>query len=351
MLVYRALRTYLRRYARAAEGAGLADAAAHCRALAERPPSSFAEALQLMWIVGHVYCTMVSINPTLTFGRLDELLLALLPARPGMPAPSRGKQAGALITDFYCKNNLILGRGEHQMSGDSAKSTGWQRNLTYDAPQYIVLGGRRADGAAPGNELTELFLECVVPRFENPVVVLRYTPDLTGIALAGWPSPRCARTPACWSTTTRTVIPALERAGIAAAPMPSPTPCTAAIGPMSPGCSAARPTPGSGCRVTFWRPSWARRRPPRPIMAALDELYERFRLIFRAALEAECARFRASRARWEEMAPGRPARGRLLSGWPYRTRALLDGWGRALCHPDLSPLLVGHGCGLAGRSG
>ena len=34
------------------------------------------------------------------------------------------------------------------------------------------------DGSPVANELIELFLERIVPRFENPVIVLRYTSDL-----------------------------------------------------------------------------------------------------------------------------------------------------------------------------
>ena len=183
--IYEALREYSRRYARAALQTGLEQAGARCAALAERPPESFAEALQLIWLVGHVYCTMVARNPTLTFGRLDELLLPYYRRDLARELLTR-EGAAALIEDFYCKNNLILGRGEHQMglggTGElsTAKDTGWVRNLTYDAPQYVVLGGTRADGSASSNELTELFLEGIVPRFENPVIVLRYTSDLPG---------------------------------------------------------------------------------------------------------------------------------------------------------------------------
>ena len=89
---------------------------------------------------------------------MDELLLGYYRHDLATGEPHAGGSR-ALITDFYCKNNLILGRGEHQMSGDSTQSTGWERNLTYDAPQYIVLGGlprgwlaagQRADRALPG---------------------------------------------------------------------------------------------------------------------------------------------------------------------------------------------------------
>jgi trans-4-hydroxy-L-proline dehydratase len=175
--VYQAFRNYARRYAVAAEEAGLVDSAANCAALSHRPPETFAEALQLIWLVGHVYCTMLAKNPTLTFGRMDVLLLDYYNRDLSLGRLTR-EAAGDLIEDFYCKNNLILGRGEHQMSGGSEKATGWARNLTYDAPQYVVLGGRRRNGLQVTDELTALFLERIVPRFENPVVVLRYTEDL-----------------------------------------------------------------------------------------------------------------------------------------------------------------------------
>lgn len=176
--IYQAFRNYARRYASAARKAGLDNAAENCTAIAEGPPETFAEGLQLIWLIGHVFCTMLSMNPTLTFGRMDERLFELYRNDIDSGRISR-KEASELIEDFYCKNNLILGRGEHQMSGGSEKATGWLRNLTYDAPQYVVIGGYRKNGSEPVNDLTELFLECVVPRFENPVIVLRYTSNFS----------------------------------------------------------------------------------------------------------------------------------------------------------------------------
>ncbi|MDP6778710.1 MAG: pyruvate formate lyase family protein, partial [Candidatus Latescibacteria bacterium] len=156
--IYQAFRNYASRYAGAAREAGLVEPAARCAALALRPPQTFAEALQLVWLVGHPYCTMLASNPTLTFGRLDEMLLRFYEEDQAAGRLCRD-EAGDLIEDFYCKNNLVLGRGEHQMGGGSDKDTGWARNLTYDAPQYVVLGGRKADGTTVAGDLTALFLE------------------------------------------------------------------------------------------------------------------------------------------------------------------------------------------------
>jgi len=179
--VYQAFRNYARRYAEAARHKGLFPQAASCLAVAERPPENFREALQLLWLIGNVYCNMLAANPTLTFGRMD-LLLADFYRRDLAAGRITRDRAGDLIADFYFKNEILLGRGEHQMSGGSETDTGWQRNLTYDAPQYVVLGGRRPGGIPAFDELTELFLERVDPRFENPVIVFRYyreTPERT----------------------------------------------------------------------------------------------------------------------------------------------------------------------------
>ena len=210
--VYRALRGYARRYAEAAGAAGLPDVAAHCRAAAEKAPATCGEALQVMWLVGLPYCALASTNPTLTFGRLDELLGPYCTRDLDSGRLTRDG-AGDLVEDFYCKNNLILGRGEHQMGAGSEKDTGWARNLAYDAPQYLVLAGRRRDGSPVAGDLTALCLERVVPRFENPVIVLRYTRDLP----AGVWRLACDRMRANASMmvySDESIVPAMEAAGI-----------------------------------------------------------------------------------------------------------------------------------------
>ncbi len=169
--VYDALIQYLHRYADKARelgNAALADAL--CEA-ADEKPHSFRGALQLLYTVGFIDCAYVTKNPTLTLGFMDTLLLPYYEKELAEGTLTR-EAAKELILDFYCKHNLMMGRGEHQV-GNTANSTGFSRICNFDAPQYLLLGGR--DGVTA---LTSLFAECIEPRFKNPVVVFYYYTDM-----------------------------------------------------------------------------------------------------------------------------------------------------------------------------
>ena len=178
VLIYDAFTVYLSRYADAADSVGLTDAAEACRALTHRAPQSFREALQLLWTVELVYCAYIATNPSLAIGRMD-LFLERIYENDRATGNLDENFARLLILDFYRKHNLILGRGEHQMSVTSEESfTGWARNACYDSPQYMMLGGRRRDGSYLDGSLTHLFVEMIEPRFKNPVAIIRYAPDM-----------------------------------------------------------------------------------------------------------------------------------------------------------------------------
>ncbi len=184
--IYEAMQLYLCRWADAARAAGLTDAAQACAAVAQREPRTFREGLQLLWIIHLVFCTMLAGNPTLALGKMDRLLQPLYDADLAAGRLTR-QEAGLLILDFYCKHNLIMGRGEHQMSQDDPEQfSGWHRQLNCDAPQYLVLGGTNADGSSACTDLSLLFAECVVPRFKNPVMVIHYSPEMAQKHPAFW---------------------------------------------------------------------------------------------------------------------------------------------------------------------
>ncbi len=182
--VYDAIVEYALRYAKAAEEKGLAELADNLRAAVTDRPDSFTSALQLLWLITLIDCSYISENPTLTVGRLDQLLYPLYKKDIDSGKLTR-ERAKEYITDYYCKHNLIMGRGEHQV-GDESNSTTFKRILNFDAPQYLLLAGVDDSGALAVNELTELFAECIIPAFKNPVIVVRYVKDMDKAAPTLW---------------------------------------------------------------------------------------------------------------------------------------------------------------------
>lgn len=170
--IYDAMIAYMLRYADEADSKGLGTLAQNLRNAATKAPDSFVSALQLLWIITLIDCAYITENPTLTVGRLDVILYPLYCADIKSGSMSR-EDAAEYITDYYCKHNLIMGRGEHQV-GDDTNSTTFKRICNFDAPQYLLLGGRDKNGKNVANELTELLAECIVPSFKNPVIVFRY---------------------------------------------------------------------------------------------------------------------------------------------------------------------------------
>ncbi len=175
IMVYESLQIFLHRYADAADAAGLFEAAAACRGAADHAPETFREALQMLWAIQFVYCSYLAPNPTLTYGRLDQFLFPLY-AKDLAEGRLTREEAGLLILDYYSKNNLNMGRGEHQLGiADETLTTGWQRCLNFDAPQYLILGGCDEKGEPATNDLSLLFAQQIQPRFKNPVIVVHYT--------------------------------------------------------------------------------------------------------------------------------------------------------------------------------
>ncbi|NLG14364.1 MAG: hypothetical protein GX561_09200 [Lentisphaerae bacterium] len=171
--IHQAVQDYALRYAERANQLGRTDIAERLRRIVSGRPESFIDALQLLWLVTLVTCSYVTLNPTLVVGRLDRILYPLYKSDLEAGRLTR-EQARAAIVDYYCKHNLNMGRGEHQV-GDWTNSTTFLRVFNFDSPQYLLLGGSERDGSPVENELTALFVECIEPSFKNPVVIFRFT--------------------------------------------------------------------------------------------------------------------------------------------------------------------------------
>ena len=171
ILIYEAIEKYLLRYAEKARELGMTELAQVCKKAATQAPDDFYTALQLTFTITFVQCSYITKNPTITLGRLDQILYGIY--KKDIENGSLDKEkARALITDMYCKHNLNMGRGEHQVGGKTA--TTFDRIYNFDAPQYLLLAGTDESGSSAVNELTLLFAECIEPKFKNPVVVVRY---------------------------------------------------------------------------------------------------------------------------------------------------------------------------------
>ena len=175
--IYRAYRRYIIRYAESCEAAGMEEAAIVCRNLADNPPATFLEGMQLILFITSIYSIYSAWhNATLCCGRMDDLLFPYYQRDIAAGILTR-EEAGYIIDDFNCKSAIILGRGEHQMSGGTELDTGWYRNPMYDSPTYVIIGGYSNRMDYRENTLTKLFLERIHPRLENPVYVYRRTKD------------------------------------------------------------------------------------------------------------------------------------------------------------------------------
>ena len=169
---YRAISNFLLRYSKKAKDMGDEALSIVLSNIADKNPETFREALQLCYTVAFIDCAYLCPNSTLTLGRLDKFLYPLYEKDINEGRLTQD-EARDIITDFYCKHNLFLGRGEHQL-GDETNSTTFSRIYSFDSPQYLILGGTKIDGSYDVNELTYLFAECIVPAFKNPVIVFRY---------------------------------------------------------------------------------------------------------------------------------------------------------------------------------
>jgi len=155
-IVCTALSAYIERYADKARLAGNRQIAGACAKIAHRPPESFYEAVQLIWLV-HEAVIFEQYCGSMSLGRLDKTL------------------AGFYENDLK-KGILDRGAAWKIIEAFFKKLGGLRRGY-----QNVTLGGACADGHFLDNDLTRICLEASKSlMIDQPLISMRYTPEMSG---------------------------------------------------------------------------------------------------------------------------------------------------------------------------
>ena len=181
---------FIARHAEAAAAAGERQAGEACAWIADRPPSTFQQALQLTWLT-HVFLHAESPSTAaISFGRLDQYLWPYL----------RRDLAEGILDEIQARDLL---------------SGFWLKCCEGDESQNLVVGGCDEAGRGAENPLSRLCLEvCRDLRVWQPSLSVRLGPDSSAgfrraaceLAALGFGMPSFLNDPV--------VIRALEAAGI-----------------------------------------------------------------------------------------------------------------------------------------
>jgi formate C-acetyltransferase len=171
LISYEAISNYILRYAAYAREQGreaLGDSLEH---IATGPARNFFEALSLIWFITLI-CQKVCGCGVLNYGRMDQYLL---PFYEGDLETGRLDKAAAreLLEEFFFKNNEIMVQTDHM--SQEIEETRYTLEASYDDPNYLIMGGKRADGVRGENVLSSLMIEAAhALGLRNPFIVVRY---------------------------------------------------------------------------------------------------------------------------------------------------------------------------------
>lgn len=171
ILCYNAFRDYMLQYARVADEKNKKELAERLRRVSENAPETFADALQLIWILVLVSQKVCGCG-VLNLSRMDQYLLPLYTkdVKEGVLTAEYAKE---LLDEFFFKNNEIMVQTDH-MSIET-ETTDYTLEVAFDDPNYLTLAGKKSDGTGGVNELSYLMLQSAVDlNLRNPFVVVRY---------------------------------------------------------------------------------------------------------------------------------------------------------------------------------
>lgn len=163
---------YIERYADAYEQIpDGSEKAASLRYLSKGKPRTFEEALQLIWFITLITQKVCGCG-VLNYSRMDQYLLPLFRADMEKGTITNG-EAEALLQQFFFKMNEIMAPTDHM--SQEIETTKYTLEVTYDDPNYLILGGLLPDGTGGENELSALMIEMArTLKLRNPFIVVRY---------------------------------------------------------------------------------------------------------------------------------------------------------------------------------
>jgi pyruvate-formate lyase len=182
IVCYQALGALIQRYADEAEREAqacsdplrkveleqLSESLAH---LSYGPARSFAEALQLIWMIVLPLMKVAGCG-VFNFSRMDQYLLPFY-RRDIENGLLTSEDAKELLKAFYFKNNEIMVPTDHM--SQEIETTSYTLEVTYDDPNYIILGGLLKGGLPSVNELSHLLVKVQHEmNLRNPFIVVRY---------------------------------------------------------------------------------------------------------------------------------------------------------------------------------
>lgn len=171
ILCYEALEHFIGRYAKEAERMGRGELACNLKQIQKGPVRTFAQALQLLWLLTLVLQKVCGCG-VLNFSRMDQYLYPYY-RRDVEEGRLERDEALRLLEEFFFKNNEIMVQTDHM--SQEIETTAYTLEVAYDDPNYLILGGKNADGTTGVNELSYLMVEAAQELgLRNPFLVVRY---------------------------------------------------------------------------------------------------------------------------------------------------------------------------------
>lgn len=208
-LCHEAMDRLIGRYAAKSRELGLTVEAESLEHIQTGPARNFREALQLIWLIVLPLAKVAGCG-VLNLDRMDQYLHPYYEADLASGRLSQ-QEALDLIEEFYYKNNAIMIPADHMSQETSAVKSVLE--VTYDDPNYLTLGGLKADGSSGVNEVSRLMIQATSRlKLRNPFIVVRWHEGIdNGFWLDVVSAMRDNATVVIYND--QTMIPALKRYG------------------------------------------------------------------------------------------------------------------------------------------